>query len=207
MRNRRVRRGQERGRHHPRGTQAARVPRLRLGGRRRCIGARRPAGPARGRALKNLEALLRERPLGGHHRHRPHALGHPRPAHRRERAPPHRRLGRRSSWCTTASSRTTCDQGAPAGRGPRLQVGDRHRGHRAPDRAAPQGRRPRSTRRCARALRELRGSYAVGVLPRAAPDRLVAAKHGAGSVVVGLGEARSSSPPTSRPSWPTRATW
>jgi glucosamine--fructose-6-phosphate aminotransferase (isomerizing) len=39
-----------------------------------------------------------------------------------------------------------------------------------------------------RALRELRGSYAVVVLHRQMPDRLVAAKLGAGSVVVGLGE-------------------
>jgi glucosamine--fructose-6-phosphate aminotransferase (isomerizing) len=38
------------------------------------------------------------------------------------------------------------------------------------------------------ALREFRGSYAVGVMARQAPDRLVAAKHGAGSVVVGLGQ-------------------
>jgi glucosamine--fructose-6-phosphate aminotransferase (isomerizing) len=38
-----------------------------------------------------------------------------------------------------------------------------------------------------RALNEVRGSYAIGVVSTAAPDRLVAAKHGAGSVVVGLG--------------------
>ncbi|HEU5323869.1 MAG TPA: glutamine--fructose-6-phosphate transaminase (isomerizing), partial [Methylomirabilota bacterium] len=37
------------------------------------------------------------------------------------------------------------------------------------------------------ALAEVAGSYAVGVVSAAAPDRLVAAKHGAGSVVVGLG--------------------
>src|SRR5215468_842093 len=37
------------------------------------------------------------------------------------------------------------------------------------------------------ALGEVRGSYAVGVVSSAAPDRLVAGKHGAGSVVVGLG--------------------
>jgi glucosamine--fructose-6-phosphate aminotransferase (isomerizing) len=37
------------------------------------------------------------------------------------------------------------------------------------------------------ALAEVTGSYAVGVVAAAAPDRLVAAKHGAGSVVVGLG--------------------
>jgi glucosamine--fructose-6-phosphate aminotransferase (isomerizing) len=38
-----------------------------------------------------------------------------------------------------------------------------------------------------RALAEVRGSYAIGVVATAAPDRLVAAKQGAGSVVVGLG--------------------
>ncbi len=37
------------------------------------------------------------------------------------------------------------------------------------------------------ALAECRGSYAVGVVSSAAPDRLIAGKHGAGSVVVGLG--------------------
>jgi glucosamine--fructose-6-phosphate aminotransferase (isomerizing) len=37
------------------------------------------------------------------------------------------------------------------------------------------------------ALREVTGSYAVGVVCKAAPDRLIAAKQGAGSVVVGLG--------------------
>jgi len=39
-----------------------------------------------------------------------------------------------------------------------------------------------------KALSEVRGSYAVGVVSKDAPDRLVAAKHGAGSVVVGLGK-------------------
>jgi glucosamine--fructose-6-phosphate aminotransferase (isomerizing) len=49
----------------------------------------------------------------------------------------------------------------------------------------------KSTRRLDRAVKlaldEYRGNYAVGVVSTAAPDRLVAAKHGAGSVVVGLG--------------------
>jgi glucosamine--fructose-6-phosphate aminotransferase (isomerizing) len=39
-----------------------------------------------------------------------------------------------------------------------------------------------------RALNEVRGSYAVGVVAAAAPDRLVCGKHGAGSVVIGLGK-------------------
>ena len=47
---------------------------------------------------------------------------------------------------------------------------------------------PRLEEATRRALRELRGSYAIVVLSRQAPDRLIAAKHGAGSVVVGLGE-------------------
>jgi glutamine---fructose-6-phosphate transaminase (isomerizing) len=38
------------------------------------------------------------------------------------------------------------------------------------------------------ALKEVRGSYAIGVIATGARDRLVAAKHGAGSVVVGLGQ-------------------
>jgi glutamine---fructose-6-phosphate transaminase (isomerizing) len=37
------------------------------------------------------------------------------------------------------------------------------------------------------ALREVRGSYAIGVVAAAAADRLVVAKQGAGSVVIGLG--------------------
>jgi glucosamine--fructose-6-phosphate aminotransferase (isomerizing) len=47
---------------------------------------------------------------------------------------------------------------------------------------------PRLDEAVRRALRELRGSYAIVVLSKSSPDRLVAAKHGAGSVVVGLGQ-------------------
>lgn len=46
------------------------------------------------------------------------------------------------------------------------------------------GRLERAVRR---GLAEVRGAYAIGVVCAAAPDRLIAAKHGAGSVVVGLG--------------------
>jgi glucosamine--fructose-6-phosphate aminotransferase (isomerizing) len=42
-----------------------------------------------------------------------------------------------------------------------------------------------------RALGELRGSYAIVVLSKRTPDRLVAAKHGAGSVVIGLAEGET----------------
>jgi glucosamine--fructose-6-phosphate aminotransferase (isomerizing) len=47
---------------------------------------------------------------------------------------------------------------------------------------------PRLEEAVKRALGELRGSYAVAVLHARTPDRIVAAKHGAGSVVVGLGQ-------------------
>jgi glucosamine--fructose-6-phosphate aminotransferase (isomerizing) len=38
------------------------------------------------------------------------------------------------------------------------------------------------------ALREVRGAYAVGILAADAPRQLIVAKHGAGAVVIGLGE-------------------
>ncbi len=41
------------------------------------------------------------------------------------------------------------------------------------------------------ALREVRGAYAIAVLAAGASDRIVAAKHGAGSVVVGLGQGEA----------------
>jgi glucosamine--fructose-6-phosphate aminotransferase (isomerizing) len=41
------------------------------------------------------------------------------------------------------------------------------------------------------ALRQLRGAYAVAVLNTDEPDRVVAAKHGAGAVVLGLGEGEA----------------
>src|SRR5499425_2437677 len=50
---------------------------------------------------------------------------------------------------------------------------------------------PRLEEAVRRALRELRGSYAIVVLSKNAPDRLIAAKHGAGSVVVGLGQGET----------------
>jgi glucosamine--fructose-6-phosphate aminotransferase (isomerizing) len=47
---------------------------------------------------------------------------------------------------------------------------------------------PRLDEATKRALSEMRGAYAVAVLSQDTPDRIVAAKHGAGSVVVGLGQ-------------------
>src|SRR5712692_8066581 len=41
------------------------------------------------------------------------------------------------------------------------------------------------------AIRQLRGTYAVAVFDGGEPDRIVAAKHGAGAVVLGLGEGEA----------------
>jgi glutamine---fructose-6-phosphate transaminase (isomerizing) len=50
---------------------------------------------------------------------------------------------------------------------------------------------PRLDQAVKRALHEIRGSYAIGVVAAGAPDRLVAAKHGAGGVVIGLGRGET----------------
>ena len=50
---------------------------------------------------------------------------------------------------------------------------------------------PRLEEAVRRALKEVKGSYAIGVVSTRAPDRLVAAKNGAGSVVVGLGSGET----------------
>ena len=41
------------------------------------------------------------------------------------------------------------------------------------------------------ALREVRGAYAIGILAASAPQQLIVAKHGAGAVVVGLGQGET----------------
>src|SRR5262249_60416272 len=53
------------------------------------------------------------------------------------------------------------------------------------------GDAPRLEEAVRRALRELRGSYAIAVLSKKNPDRLIAAKQGAGSVGVGLGQGET----------------
>ena len=74
--------------------------------------------------------------------------------------PAHRLRGRARGRAQRHHRELPRDQGAPAGRGARLHVRDRHRGHRPPDRAPPEdgaapGRR-RCSRRPARAARLLR---------------------------------------------------
>ena len=121
-------------------------------------------------------------------RHRPHALGHARPAHRGERAPaprrqrPHRRRPQRDH-------RELPRAEARAGRrGPQVPVGDRHRGRRPPGRARAEerGRLARS-----------RDAEDAGARPR--PVR-------AGADVVGRARRRSSPSATARRSSSASAT-
>src|SRR5712664_2908873 len=186
VRNRRIRRRQERGRHHRRRAEATRVSGLRLRGRRGapprhapCAARRRPDQDARG-GPRRTAADRRAR-------HRPHALGDPWPAVRGERPPP-----------------TDCDgtlvvvhngiienyleikeRLLAAGHQFRSETDTEVIAHLIEHHLRATGRLDRAVKA---ALSEVTGSYAVGVISTAAPDRLVAAKQGAGSVVVGLGQ-------------------
>ena len=127
--------------------------------------------------LKNLEESLRaSRCHGGRLRHRPHALGHPRPAERGERAPPpdctgkivvvHNGIIENYLELKTRLSR----------RGPHVRHPDRHRGGRPPRGVALPGRprRPRCGRRCA----SCEGIYALVLLHQDEPQHAGGRAHG-----------------------------
>ena len=169
-----------------------------------------PAGLAVKRAkgkLQNLVNLLADAPLAGLHRHRPHPLGHPRPAHRRERPPA--RLRRAWRWSTTASSRTTSSsRAALTGRGHALQR------PRPTPRSSPTSSPTRSTAgaatcrpRCAPRSPQVKGTYAhrgglgEAARTRSSPPR-TPRRWSSGSA-----RARTSSPPTCPRSSSTPATW
>ena len=179
----------DRGRRPPRWAAAPRVPRLRLGGRRRhrstadCRSAARPGGsrscerrPARAAAstAPSASATRAGRPTAA----RPTRTPIPTPTARAT-----------SSSCTTASSRTTCELKARArGRGPPFTsetdtevVAHLSSAHQD-DAARLAEARPRAR------SGELAGPTRSWCSPTDEPDRLVAAKRGAGAVVVGLGE-------------------
>jgi glucosamine--fructose-6-phosphate aminotransferase (isomerizing) len=137
--------------------------------------------------MRNLEAMLRDRPIDG-----PVGIGHTRWAtHGRpseENAHPH-------TDCT--GSIVVVHNGILENYLPikkRLQA-EGHTfksetdtevvAHLVEAHFAAAGGLPEAVRR---ALAELRGAYAIGVVSDREPDRLVAAKTGAGGVVIGLGE-------------------
>ena len=171
---------------HPRRSPPARVPRLRLRGRRRrSTGASRVV--KRAGKLAELEDALAARAaprrLG---RHGAHALGDARRADRPQRAPAPR-LHRPRRRDPQRHHREPPGAARPAGEGrPHVRLGDRHRVRGAPaGGAAPDGGRPRR-RRCGRPSRELEGAYALVVVLGRDPERarrregLLAARRGSG---------------------------
>ena len=153
------------------GAAAARVPRLRLGGRRDLRGRLASRSGAPSASSRNLEAALRDRPLSGPHRHRPHALGHPRQAVRAQRAPAQGRLGRGRAQRHHGELPRAARR-ARGGR-PHDRLRHRHRADRAPDRRAPDARAATSSRAVREACARVVGSYAFGVLSETDPEHIV----------------------------------
>ena len=182
MRDRRLRRRAPRAADPHRRAAPARVPRLRLGGRRH---PRRRPGRGAPQRRQDRRARGRDRPGRGprHHRHRPHALGDPRPPERGERAPaPLRPLRRRAQRHHREPPRA---QEAPPGARPRLLVRDRHRGRRRAARTATTAGTPaaRSRRRSPRSRAPTRWRSSASRSPAASSPRARAARWS-----IGLGE-------------------
>ena len=186
------------------GPASPRVPRVRL--RRR--GPRQDGGASGGRARPTEPTRWptssrggRGRPGPERERHRPHALGHPRPPDRAT-TPTHISTAPAGSpSSTTASSRTTRELARrSARRGARARVGDRHRGARPPDRGAHGGGRVAAPRPCARRWRGVRGLVRGrrGRTPTS-PTSIVAARRAA-PLVVGLTDAGSAAASSARTS-------
>ena len=124
-----------------RGAAPAGVPGLRLGRR----GPGRPTAAASGgrraangtRSLDDLCKIDRERPGRASRRHRPHPVGHPRPARPRRTPTPISTAPAVWPSSTTGSSRTTPSWPTSwRAAGHRLGLGDRHRGPGPPGRGS-----------------------------------------------------------------------
>ena len=176
----------------PRRPEAARVPRLRLGGRR---GRRETTASSAWRGARASSATSTARlagdPLPGPLRRRPHALGDARPPLRGERPPAPRRLGPRRRHPQRHHRELPAAEAASSRReGVALPLGDRHGGRRAgarrgEPRARPESPSPRSSARRrdapgdvrarpllgGRAGRPLRGQVGAADRPRAGRGR------------------------------------
>ena len=122
------------------------------------------------------------------HRHRPHPVGDPRRAERRQRPPAHRRLGPDRGRAQRDHRERDVDPGAPGGAGGEVRVGHRLRGARPPDRA------PAGTDDLADAVRKalavVEGTYGIAVIDRTQPGCIVVARNGS-PVVLGLGNGEN----------------
>ena len=157
MRDHRIRRAQGMQAAPSAGPRATRVPRLRLGRNRAPRGRRARLRPG-GRQPPEPEARGRPERLHGDARPRSHALGDARRCHRGERPSAHR-LRRREALDRPERNRRELPRAAwpPAGRRPRVHLGNR-RGvrlapHRAPLRRRPRRGGPQGLRRARGALR------------------------------------------------------
>ena len=167
---------------------APRVPRLRLGRHR---ARRRPAATCSSRSAPASSPTSgprsRDRTPHAAHRPRPHALGDPRPAERPQRPSPPGLHAATSRSSTTASSRTSasCATGSRrAATGSRSETDTEALAHLIEEAYA--GDLADAVRA---ALRQVHGAYAIAVMHRGEPDRLVGARMNV-PLIVGLGDGR-----------------
>ena len=191
MRHRRIR-GREavRRRSWSAGLQAARVPRLRLGRRRGASAQRRASGRCAPRASSEpREARGRSEPLAGHHRHRPHPLGDARqPAD--ENAHPHSYEGVAVVHNGIIENHLRAQGGAAAQAGHMFtsETDTEIFAHLIYDELKK--RRWTCPPRCAPALAQVRGTYALVVISETRARTMLVAPKNASPLVLGLGAGR-----------------
>ena len=139
--------------------------------------------------LAGLESLLGGAAGARHARHRAHALGHPRPAVRRERPPAQGRPASRVVHNGIIENHVALRDELMA-RGQQVLVA-RPTPRSSPTSSTPSWPpgRPTSPRPCAARSPRVKGAYAIVVLNDKDPTRLVAAKN-ASPLVVGLRRGR-----------------
>ena len=189
VRHRRRDRGSRCGSRPDRRPEAARIPRLRLGrhrrgrGRRACAACAAPAASRKWKPPRWPKDFHAE--LGiGHTRWATHggvteANAHPHISHG-ELALVHNGIIENHEEQRERLQRA----------GLRVRIADRHRGHRPPDPPPPVARATTCSPPCSAAVKELDGAYALAVISKQEPERMVCARMGC-PLLVGLGEGEN----------------